>query len=616
MRRLILTFLLFSSLAWAQSAQPAVPAGSQPATPPTATAPRPSKADAKSAEKEFKQGLKLKDKGHASQAFEHFQRATELEPTNVNYVTAREITRQLVVLQDLERGNAALAKEDRVQAMAAFRQALELDPDNTFAKQRLRDSLPELPEIQHSAPPRNVLEAASEIFLQPKATTQSFKYRGDSRELLNQIATAFGLTPVLDESVTSRNLRFEVQDVDWATAVNIVAKLTKTFWVPLSAKQVLFASDTEQNRREFQRMTMRTFYLPDAATPQELNDVANTLRILFDIRFMTQQPGSSSIVVRAPQPVLDAAAQFLDGLSSSRPQVMLDIKVYEVRLTGSSDIGVNIPNDLTAYNVPTVLRNAQGGATNIQDIINQLIASGAINQANSTAVAALLAQGGAGAASLLTLPYFTFGGGITLSAVTVPPGSVHFGVTNSSIRSLEHATLRASQGNAADFKVGTRYPIVNATFAPIYNTPQISQVLQNQSYTAPVPSFTYEDLGLTLKATPEIRTSEVTLKLEFRIRALSTTTLNGQPIISNREYTGVISAPDGQSVAIAGFVSKSEQKGLSGIPLLSQTPGLSRLVTEETKQTDRSELLVVLTPHIVRSPMRTPQEIPLPVTAK
>ncbi len=614
MRRLVLSVLL-GSVSWAQSAQPAVPAGSQPATPPAPTAPAPSKADAKSAEKHFKQGVKLKDKGHASQAFEHFKRAAELEPTNINYVTAREITRQLVVLQDLERGNQALAKEDRVQAMAAFRQALDLDPGNTFAKQRLTDSLPALPQVHSSTPPRDPLEAASEINLQPNDVVSNFKYRGDSRELLNEVARAFGLTPVLDESVASRNVRFEVQNVDWATAVDIAARMTKTFWVPLSGKQVLFAADTDQNRRQFLRMGLRTFYLPDAATPQELNDVANTLRILFDIRFMTQQPGTSSIVVRAPQPVLDAASEFLENLSMSRPQVMLDIKVYEVRFTNNSDIGIQIPNDLTAYNVPTVLRTATSGSVNVQDIINQLIASGAINQANSTAVSALLGQLGSGA-SLLSLPYFTFGGGITLTAVTVPPGSVHFGVTNSSIRSLEHATLRASHGNAADFKIGVRYPIVNATFAPIYNTPQISQVLQNQSYTAPVPSFTYEDLGLSLKATPEVRTKDVTLKLEFKIRALSTTTLNGQPIITNREYNGVISAPDGEPIAIAGFVSNAEQKGISGVPLLSNAPIVGRLFSEETKQTDRTELLLVLTPHIVRSSMRTPQEISLPLTAK
>ena len=70
------------------------------------------------------------------------------------------------------------------------------------------------------------------------------------------------------------------------------------------------------------------------------------------------------------------------------------------------------------------------------------------------------------------------------------------------VKTLEHASLRAAQGNEATFRMGSRYPILNASFAPVFNTPAISQVLQNGSFQAPFPSFTYEDLGLTFKAKP------------------------------------------------------------------------------------------------------------------
>src|SRR5262249_31096118 len=156
------------------------------------------------------------------------------------------------------------------------------------------------------------------------------------------------------------------------------------------------------------------------------------------------------------------------------------------------------------------------------------------------------------------LPFFTFGGGLTLTGVTVPPLAVNFSSNISSIQSLEHVTLRAGHGSPADFKIGSRFPIVNATFAPIFNTPAIAQALQNQTLVPPVPSFTYEDLGLVLKTTPQVRQNDVTLNLEFQIRALGTTNLNGQPIIDNREYKGVISAPDGGSVVIAGTMDRTE----------------------------------------------------------
>jgi general secretion pathway protein D len=615
MRNLVLTTVLLCSAAWPQSAQPpAQPTAPQASATAAPVIPIPSKADLKNAQKEFKLGLKLKQKNEADQAYEHFRHAAELDPRNVSYLTAREVAKQLVVYDQIERGNKALLANNRIEAMGAFRQALELDPDNAFAKQRLVDALPELPKIDVAPPQPDRFDAAVEISLRPNPGTQTFNFRGNGRDLLDQIAKAYGLTPVLDESVVSRNLRFELQDVDWATTFNVAAKMTKTFWVPLSAKQVLFVADTDQNRRQFQRMGMRTFYLPDTATPQELNDVANTLRILFDIRFMTQQPLASSIVVRAPQPVLDAASEFLQGLSSSRPQVLLDINVYEVSYTTNRQLGVQLPNDFTAFNVPTEAQKLLGNQS-IQDIINQLIASGAINQSNSTAIAALIAQAIGGGSSIFSSPFFIFGGGITLTGISVPPVTIKFSRDTSSIRSLEHVTLRASHGNATDFKIGTRYPIVNATFAPIFNTPQISRVLQNQTFVAPVPSFTFEDLGLVLKATPQIRESDVMLNLEFQIRALGTTSVNGQPIISNREYKGVISAPNGGSVVIGGMVSRNEMRGLSGIPLISYAPGLGRAFSTESKQNEQQELLVVVTPHIVRGSERTPQEITLPVTA-
>ena len=612
MRKLALTLLLLSTTAWPQSAPPSATSPEAPVA--VVPPPTPSKADVKIAQKEFKEGIKLKDRNRANEAYEHFRQAADLDPRNVSYITAREMAKQLVVFNQIDAGNKALLANNRVAAMAAFREALELDPANSFAKQRLLDSLPALPEVQSVAAQPDRFNSALEIVLRPDAGVQSFKFRGNGRDLLEQLARAYGLIPVLDESVVARNLRFEIQDVDWATAANIVAKMTKTFWVPLSAKQVLFVADTDQNRRQLQRMNMRTFYLPDAATPQELNDIANTLRILFDIRFMTQQPSSSSIVVRAPQPVLDAASEFIEQLSSKRPQILLDIKVYQVSYTTNRNVGVQIPNNFTVFNVPTEAQKLLGNQS-IQDIINQLIASGAINQSNSTAISALIAQALGGTASIFATPFFIFGGGITLTGVSVPPATFDFSENSSSIRSLEHVTLRASHGNAADFKLGTRYPIVNATFAPIFNTPQIAQVLQNQTFVAPVPSFTYEDLGLVMKATPQIREHEVTLNLELAIRALGTTSVNGQPIITNREYKGVISAADGESVVIGGMVSQTEMRGLSGIPLISYVPGLGRAFSTETKEHDNSELLVVMTPHIVGNGERLPSEISLPVTA-
>ncbi|HEX6881387.1 MAG TPA: type II and III secretion system protein, partial [Terriglobales bacterium] len=291
-----------------------------------------------------------------------------------------------------------------------------------------------------------------------------------------------------------------------------------------------------------------------------------------------------------------------------------DVKVYQVSRSAARQIGTDVPRSFTAFNVPTEAQKLLGNQS-IQQIIDQLVGSGAINQAGSTALAALIAQGISGQNSIFSQPFGVFGGGITLTGLTLPPGTLHLNFNSSELRSLEHVTLRASHGNSADFRIGTRYPIINASFAPIYNSSSITKVLSNKSYIPPVPSFTYEDLGIILKTKPQVSANDVRLDFELEIRSLGATSFNGIPIINNREYKGAISAADGQSIVIGGLLTSTEQNNLTGLPLLSRLPGIGVAFSTQNKTQEDDELLVVLTPHIVRPHGMTAQEIRLPASA-
>src|SRR5205085_2169449 len=130
----------------------------------------------------------------------------------------------------------------------------------------------------------------------------------------------------------------------------------------------------------------------------------------------------------------------------------------------------------------------------------------------------------------------TFGGGITLMGLSFDQLRATLSMNESSVKILEHMTLRASQDKEATFKLGSRYPIINASFAPVFNNAAIAQVIGNQSFTAPFPSFNYEDLGLTVKVKPSVHgTTDVSMQLEMQLRTLGGASLNGVPVISNRE---------------------------------------------------------------------------------
>src|SRR6266702_4362895 len=507
---------------------------------PAAPGCNPSKNELRDARNAFAKGLKLQREKRLDEAFEQFETAARIAPRDVEYVTAKEMARQQLVFDHLERGNTELAKGRQVEALAEFRSALSLDPQNDFAQERLRDA-----EVTHTPglPERpRVLADAGVVRVEPNPIRADFHYRGEGRGLLSQVASAFGITATIDDSVVSRQVRFDIQNVDFFTAMRAACAVTHTFWTPLEEKQILILIESPENHRQFDRLGLRTFYVPGISAPQELNDIVNLLRTVFEIRFVTPHPQDNTIVVRAPIAVLDAATQLIGTLSDSRPQVMLDVHVYEISSTLTRNMGLHIPNTFELFNIPAGALAALGGQ-NIQDLINQLIANGGINQANSQSLSALLPQ-------------------------------------------------LQGQGNEATFRVGSRFPILNATFAPIFNSPAISQVIQNNSFQAAFPSFNYEDIGLSMKAKPVVNgNSDVNLQLELQFRSLQGQSFNGVPVIANREYKGSITLTNGEPAVVAGSVSRTEQRSLNGIPGLGAVPAVNHIMVTNSKEVDEDELL-------------------------
>ena len=573
----------------------------------------PSKADLKSSKVAFAKALKLQKEERFDEAYRDFDTAARLVPRNVEYVTALALARQQLVFGHLQRGNVYLTSGKAVEAQAEFRSAANLDPENEFAKQRLRDSMIEwAPKM--TDPPRVVVESA-ELRVVPNPELHEFHFRGDTHELLTQVAKTYGMTVDLDESVQSRRVHYDIESVDFYTAMRTASAVAGAFWAPLSEKQILVARDTPENHRQFDRMELASFYLPGLDTPQELTEMMSLLRTIFDIRFIAQQAQSSVVEVRAPAAVLHAVSELLSSFGQSRPQVILDVKIFQINHQLTREMGIHIPNNFTMVNIPAAALAALSGLSgqNIQNLINQLISGGGINQANSQGIAGLIAQLQGQQNSIFNQAFATFGGGKTLFGVSLDTLSAQLSLNESWVKTLEHASLRAAQGNEATFHLGSRYPILNASFAPVFNTPAISQVLQNGSFQAPFPSFSYEDIGLTLKAKPSIyANSDVGLAFEMAFRTLAGQSINGVPVLANREYKGNVNLVDGEPAIIAGSITQSEQLTLTGIPGLGAVPGLNKIAASNGKTTEEDELLLVITPHIIDANQSRPIEVWLP----
>lgn len=552
--------------------------------------PGPSKHDLKLAEKSYQQALQLQKDGQIEQAFQEINNATSLAPANMQYMTMREMLRSRLAASYIDHGNLLAEIGDTKGAEAQFQNALAIDPGNGYAEQRLHDVTPDDSEHEHVL---QLLASVEEVNVNPKPGRQDFHVRGDTRELYDTIGRAFGISLGYDSALTNQRVRFDVEKLDFYAAMRLAGRVTKSFWAPVSSNRVVVANDNQEMRRQYERMSLQTFYVGNAATPTDLNDIANVLRTVFEVKLVSVVSDKNVISVRAPKEQMVAIAAILDDAVKARPEVLLDIKAYELDYDKLLNNGLGLQNSFQIFNVYAAIYAALGPAA--QTVINQLQSTGTINP-SLVPVSSLAGLQG----SPLLQPFIFFGKGYGLTGINVSPVTAQLSSNISYSSDLEHVMLRAANGVAATMKVGTRFPISLGSFTNVtlssQGLPQVGSAF---------PQVQYEDLGLIFKATPHLQTGEnINLELQLQIKGLGAQQFNGIPVITNRDYTGSITVKDGQPSVVAGIIEDQVDRTNSGYPGVGQLPALSDLLNLNSRTHSRTEILIVITPHVIRKPFR------------
>ena len=548
-----------------------------------------SKEDRKAAEKQFKDAQDLQRAGRPDEALVAVLKAEELVPGNVEFMTMGEMLRQQIVGEHMEAGNHLAAAGDSMGAAQRFRMALSIDPQNAYAAQRLHDVDPPDGDAEHKHV-LQLLASVDQINLEPAPGRKNFHFQGDTRQLYSQIGAAFGVFMEFDQNLTSRVVRFDLDNVDFYTATDVAGKMTKSFWSPVSNNTAMVAGDTPETRKQYERLALRTFYVGNVSAQTDLNDLVNVMRTIFDMKFVSIQPGQNTITVRAPSEQVEAAASMLDNLMDAKPEISLEVKEFEIDTDRTRDMGLNLPTSFQVFNIPSEIRRVLG--SDAQSVIDQLNKTGSIDPSkiSPTALANL-------AGSPLLGPFLIFGKGNGLTGITAPPISAKLAFNSSVATNLEDMTLRAIDGEAATFRVGTRFPVVNSTFS------NVAVSTRGQVQVGNTPQFTYEDLGITLKATPHYHSNgDITLAMDLKVQGLGTLLVNSIPDITSRSYVGTITVHDGEQSVIMGMLSEQELRSVQGFPILSSLPLLKNVLSTNSKERIHNELLIVITPHVVRKP--------------
>ncbi len=559
-------------------------------------------------------GARALDRKDLSEAQADFTRAATLDPTRQEYTLALNLTRDQRIGQLIREAAQARLSGSAGRADALLATARTIDPTN---EQVLEHPAPRpTPPLPTATQPIDFLPP---IHIVPSAAVKDIHLRGDIHQAVTQLAEAFGVKVALDDSITSEPIRFDLEQTTYAEAMPLLLRIAHLFSVPLDTRLLLVAKDTQENRDKFERQVEETVFIP-ASTPEQLNELTNVVKNVFDVKQAVVSPLSGTLLLRAPEPTIKAVNQTLDDLLDTQADVVLELKLFSIDKSKLRNTGATPPTQVGFFNVYS---EAQTLVSANQSVVNQAIASGLFTPTGNLITdtileAALLVLNGlatdAKLTNLIALLGSTANPTALLTGVFLGSGAtVNLALNTSDSRALDDVTVRVGDRQMTTLRVGEKYPITTSTYSSGLTSAQTSALagvnvggssaasLLAAATTATVPIIAYEDLGLTLKTTPTVlKSGLISVHVDLKIEALTGASLDNIPILTSSNFVSDITLPEGQTAMMLSDLSSSEQAALSGIPGLSDLPGFRQTLSDTLKQTDRSELVLLVTPHLAR----------------
>lgn len=603
----------------ADQSQPNAQAAPAAAPAPQPVTKKPTGSEERKAAKLYLAGSKLFVNGQFEAALRDYTQAAELDPGHPDYRMAAEVARSHAVTALIQAAAKARLIGDEGTARASLQSALQLDPKNVEATQHLYelgdDALRGQPKSLYGQTGASLGDVVS---LSPAAGLHSFHLRTDQLQLIRQVFQAYGITALLDDSVRNVPVRFDVDDASFEEAARVLGLATNSFYVPLDEHRALVAHDSPQLREQYTRQELETLYLPgltdlndSGGSANELNDMSTIAKTVFNVQHVAVDAASSMLTLRAPPATLAAFNSTMRSLLDGRNQVLIDVRMIQVAHNSTRNTGAQPPQTITAFNV---YAEEQSILSQNASLVQQIISSGLAGPGDTLAILGILLASGQVSSSIFSNGIALFGGGLTASGLSPAPATFNLNLNTSDSRTLDDVQLRLGDGAAGTIKEGEKYPIQTSSYSSLApslpNIPgltgagtssSLSSLLGSVNSAVPnIPMVQYQDLGLTLKATPKVmRDDNVALTLDLQLDSLGGTSLNGNPILNNQSFSGVVTVKEGEATVVAAELSQTQSRAISGTPGLSEIPGLNN-ATDKNVQANYATLLIVLTPHVVR----------------
>jgi general secretion pathway protein D len=389
---------------------------------------------------------------------------------------------------------------------------------------------------------------------------KDFNLNGDAKTLFNTVSREYGLDCVFDgDYAAGKSARFRMDQVDYREALHALEAVTGSFIVPLSAKLFMVVKDTPQKRHEEEPFAAIIVPLPEPTTTQDLTAMITAVQQTCGIQKVAWDSQKNLVVMKDAVSKIIPARLLFEELLYPRAQVMFDMQLIEVSRSKIVNYGLTLPNTFPVTAFGNLLQNVPSLASGI---------SGAL---------------------LLS-------GGSTMIGLGIMDSMIVATLSTGDTENLLHASIRSVDGLPATIHVGTRFPVLTAGyFGPAsFSGPG--------AYTPP-PSFTYEDLGLSIKLTPHVQgLDEVEVAIESEFKLLTGGSVNGIPAISDRALKSEVSLKMGEWAVIAGLMNTSDARTITGIAGLSAVPLIGPLMRTTMRDKEDDEVLILLKPTLLTQP--------------
>jgi general secretion pathway protein D len=546
------------------------------------------------------EGIAAFQRGDYEDGISKLTQASQHEPDNLAYRLDLRSAQEAAVQKLIALADDAHAHGRPELAEADYRRVLILDPSNDRAHhgldqlvadrrhiERIAHAEAELNAKQLEAADADVHAVLSEdpvfapavalatrigqargpITVVPRLRTHdnhpvTLQFRDAQTKMVFEVlARQTGINFIFDKDVKSDGkTTIFVSEVPVEEAIELILTQNQLARQILSENMVLVYPNTPAKQKDYQDEVVHTFYLANAVP----KDAESMLKTVLAAKTMYVDERSNALTIRDTPEHVRMAEKLINSLDEPEPEVIMEVEVLEISHSMAQQLGIDYPTSVTL--APTAVTAAAAGSS-----ASQLVLGDLSKQNKNT---------------------------ITISSLSA---TVDLLKTVGDTNVLSSPRIRARNKEKAKILVGDRVPVItsgtSATTGGTYSTSSVQ----------------YLDVGLTLEVQPTIHLDgEVAIKVALEVSSIANTinvpignggtTLAYQ--ISTRNANTLLQLKDGETQVLAGLIQDSDSRSSNHIPGLGDLPVLGRLFGSNHTARDKSEIVLAITPRIIRAQPR------------